>query len=179
MRRYFDELETRDPKARERALFRRLPKFLAEAKETCPAWKQRLRKVDPAKISSRNALAGLPVLRKGELMEAQARKPPLGGFANPAMLEGTRYFMSPGPVWEPQPPGADPWLAARAFHAAGIRKGDLVHNSLAYHMTPGGHILDEGARAAGARVFPAGVGNTEQQVEAAAFLKPDAYAGTP
>ena len=179
MRRYFDELETRDPKARERALFRRLPKFLAEAKETCPAWKQRLRKVDPAKIRSRNALAGLPVLRKGELMEAQARKPPLGGFANPAMLEGTRYFMSPGPVWEPQPPGLDPWLGARAFHAAGIGKGDLVHCALSFHLTPGGFILDAGARAAGANVFPAGIGATEQQVEAAAAIRPTAYAGTP
>ncbi|MFZ2100841.1 MAG: AMP-binding protein, partial [Oricola sp.] len=93
--------------------------------------------------------------------------------------DGGRVFMSPGPVWEPQPSGIDPWHGARAFFAAGIRRGDLVHNSLSYHMTPGGFILDEGARAVGARVFPAGVGNTEQQVEAAAFLKPNAYAGTP
>ena len=87
--------------------------------------------------------------------------------------------MSPGPVWEPQAPGLDPWLAARSFFAAGIRKGDLVHNALSYHMTPGGFILDEGARAMGARIFPAGIGNTEMQVDAAAFIKPDAYAGTP
>ncbi len=87
--------------------------------------------------------------------------------------------MSPGPVWEPQAPGIDPWLAARSFFAAGIRKGDLVHNALSYHMTPGGFILDEGARAMGARIFPGGIGNTEMQVDAAAFIKPDAYAGTP
>jgi phenylacetate-CoA ligase len=119
------------------------------------------------------------VLRKPELMEAQAAEPPFGGFANSAELDGNRVFMSPGPVWEPQPPGIDPWGGARSFFAAGIRNGELVHCALSYHMTPGGFILDEGARALGARVFPAGVGNTEQQVDAAAVLKPDAYAGTP
>ncbi|MCB1387233.1 MAG: AMP-binding protein [Nitratireductor sp.] len=179
MAKYFDTLETRDPKARERALFRRLPKFLAEAKETCPAWRQRLKRIDPATITSRAALAGLPVLRKDVLMEAQAKKPPLGGFANPALLSGTRYFMSPGPIWEPQAPGLDPWLGARAFHAAGIGRGDLVHCSLSFHLTPGGFILDAGARAAGANIFPAGIGATEQQVEAAAAIRPTAYAGTP
>ena len=179
MSEYFDTLETRDPEAREAALFERLPGFLASAIAAAPGWRNRLSGIDPQAITSRDALAALPVLRKPELMEAQAAEPPFGGFADPSSLDGSRVFMSPGPVWEPQPPGSDPWLAARAFHAAGIRKGDLVHNSLAYHMTPGGHILDEGARAMGARVFPAGVGNTEMQVEAAAFLKPDAYAGTP
>ncbi len=179
MSEHFDELETRDPAAREKALFARLPDFLAGAILAAPGWRKRLAGVDPGTVASREALAALPVLRKPELMEAQSAEPPFGGFADPASLDGSRVFMSPGPVWEPQPPGIDPWHGARAFFAAGIRKGDLVHNSLAYHMTPGGFILDEGARAAGARVFPAGVGNTEQQVDAAAFLKPDAYAGTP
>ena len=130
-------------------------------------------------ISSREALAGIPVLRKPELMEAQAANPPFGGFVDETLLNGNRIFMSPGPVWEPQAPGTDPWLAARGFHAAGIRAGDLVHNAISYHMTPGGYILDEGARALGARVYPGGVGNTEMQVEAASILKPVAYAGTP
>jgi phenylacetate-CoA ligase len=179
MSEHFDELETRDPAAREKALFARLPDFLANAIAAAPGWRKRFAGIDPRALTSRTALADVPVLRKSELMKAQAAEPPFGGFANPAALDGSRVFMSPGPVWEPQPPGIDPWHAARAFHAAGIRRGNLVHNSLAYHMTPGGFILDEGARAMGARVFPAGVGNTEQQVEAAAFLKPDAYAGTP
>ena len=83
------------------------------------------------------------------------------------------------PCGSRKPRAFDPWLAARSFFAAGIRKGDLVHNALSYHMTPGGFILDEGARALGARVFPGGIGNTQMQVDAAAFIKPDAYAGTP
>ena len=176
---YFDEAETRDHAARERDLFVRLPEFLARAALTAPAWKQRLAGVDPASVNSRDALAKLPVLRKAELMEAQAANPPFGGFADMSALNGARYFMSPGPVWEPQAAGIDGWNSARAFFAAGFRPTDIVHNALSYHMTPGGFILDEGARALGARVFPAGIGNTEQQVEAAAFLRPTAYAGTP
>ena len=179
MARTADSAEYRNPAARERDLFRRLPKFLEAAKIGAPAWRRRLRRIDPAVISSRAALAQIPVLRKPELMEAQAQKPPFGGFAVTALLAGARYFMSPGPVWEPQAPGADHWGGARAFRAAGIGAGDLVHCSISYHMTPGGMILDEGARAAGASVFPAGVGNTEQQVVAAATLRPTAYAGTP
>lgn len=176
---YFDQSETQDRAARERDLFLRLPEFLSRAVMTAPGWKRRLAGVDPASVTSREALAKLPVLRKPELMEAQAANPPFGEFADMTALHGARYFMSPGPVWEPQAFGVDGWNSARAFHAAGIRASDIVHNSLSYHMTPGGFILDEGARAVGATVFPAGVGNTEQQVEAAAFLKPTAYAGTP
>ena len=179
MTQYFDDLEIRDPKAREAALMRRLPKFLVEISASIPAWKKRLAKVDPASVKSRAALAQIPVLRKAELMEAQAKKPPLGGFANPALLQGTRYFMSPGPIWEPQAAGIDPWGAGRAFHAAGIGPKDLVHAAISFHMTPGGFILDSGARATGANVFPAGIGNTEQQVEAAAAIRATAYAGTP
>ncbi|MCC2098638.1 MAG: AMP-binding protein, partial [Hyphomicrobiales bacterium] len=179
MSEYFDAAETLAPEEREVALFGRLPQFLAEVKASVPGWTKRLADVDTSKVNSRAALAALPVLRKGELMEAQAAEPPFGGFVHPDKLEGARLFMSPGPIWEPQAQGVDPWGSARAFYAAGIRPGDIVHNSLSYHMTPGGFILDEGARALGARVFPAGTGNTEQQVEAAAILKPNAYAGTP
>ncbi len=179
MSEFFDKAETRPSDEREADLLSRLPEFLARIRSGVPAWKARLADHDVAAVTNREALAGLPVLRKSELMDAQKADPPFGGYADPHTLAGTRLFMSPGPVWEPQPPGLDPWGAARAFYAAGIRKDDLVHNALAYHMTPGGFILDEGARALGARVFPAGIGNTEMQVEAAAFIAPTAYAGTP
>lgn len=176
---YLDTLETRDAAEREEALFAALPDFLAEAKRNAPGLARWLHGIDTEHVNERSALARLPVLRKTDLMEAQAKEPPFGGFANPAALRHGRVFMSPGPVWEPQGMGADPWSAARAFWAAGIRPGDIVHNSFAYHMTPGGFILDEGARALGCLVFPAGVGNTDAQVEAAAALKPAVYAGTP
>ena len=54
-----------------------------------------------------------------------------------------------------------------------------MHNSFAYHLTPGGFILESGAHALGCAVIPGGVGNTEQQLEAIAHYKPSGYVGTP
>jgi phenylacetate-CoA ligase len=177
--RYFDELEVRDPDEREADLFQRLPDQIARAVEFAAGWAGHLGKIEPGAVRDRAALARLPVLRKSELMSAQRDEPPFGGFAAGKVSQMNRIFMSPGPIWEPQGEGADPWNAGRAFHAAGFRPGDIVHNALSYHLTPGGFILDHGARAAGCAVFPAGVGNTEMQVEAIETLKPTGYAGTP
>jgi phenylacetate-CoA ligase len=179
MTEYFDALETRSKEERERDLFKSIPDFLKDITKRIPAWSDRYSSMDLASITSREKLASLPVLRKPELMEAQAAKPPFGNFVDTSLLAGNRIFMSPGPVWEPQAPGPDPWQAARSFHAAGFRAGDLVHCSIGFTMTPGGAILDEGIRALGGIVYPAGVGGTEAQVDAAATLKPVAYAGTP
>ena len=179
MSQHFDELETRDPAAREEALFARLPAFLAKATARAPGLARWLDGIDCASVTSRAALAKLPVLRKGELMEFQRANPPFGGFADPEMLKGNHVFLSPGPLWEPQAPPSEARQTARAFFAAGVRPGDIVHNAFAYHMTPGGFMLDEGARALGCTVFAAGIGNTEMQVDAAVELKPGVYCGTP
>ncbi len=176
---YFDELETRASDIRESDLFRRLPDLLSHAKNTAPGWARRLTHVDAAAITSREALQTLLVMRKGALMEEQSAEPPFGGFVAGDASQFGRVFMSPGPVWEPQGLGGDPWNAARALFAAGFRRGDIVHNTFAYHMTPGGFILDTGARALGCAVFPAGTGNTEMQLQAIATLRPSAYTGTP
>lgn len=176
---HFDALETRAPAEREAELFSRLPAFLRQASGKAPGLAKWLAGHDLSSVGDRAALARLPVLRKSELMEFQQADPPFGGFADVSQLNGTRVFLSPGPLWEPQAAGADPWQAARAFHAAGVRPGEIVHNAFAYHMTPGGFILDEGARAMGCMVFAAGTGNTEMQVDAAASLKPSVYSGTP
>jgi len=175
----FEDRETIDPVAREDALFARLPDHLAQAMAATSGLADHLSGHKSDDIVSREKLSTLPVLRKSVLMDAQAADPPFGGFANLAALAGSRVFQSPGPIWEPQGLGADPWLAARALFAAGFRSGDVVHNALSYHMTPGGFILDEGLRALGCTVFPAGIGNTDMQVSAAAALKPVGYVGTP
>jgi len=175
----FDELERRAPAERETDLFVRLPDFLAAAVQGSPGLGSWLAGVDLRGLTSRAELAKLPILRKTALMALQAEEPPFGGFVDSAQLVGGRIFLSPGPIWEPQGLAADPAQAARAFFAAGIRRGDIVHNSFSYHMTPGGFMLDHGARALGCAVFPAGTGNTEMQVDAAAALRPRAYAGTP
>lgn len=174
----FDTRETQDPAEREAEHFRRLPGHLAKAVAAAPGLAAHLEGIDPAAITSREALAKLPVLRKPQLMAAQKANPPFGGFSAMGRTP-ERVFLSPGPVWEPQSAGADPWGAARALFAAGFRPGDVVHNSFAYHMTPGGFILDLGARALGCTVFPAGTGNTEMQAEAVAALKPRGWCGTP
>lgn len=179
MSEFYDELETRDVDVREAELFDRLPDYLRQATSVSTGLAGHLAGHNLDNISDRAALASLPVLRKPALMAAQKAQPPFGGFANIAALRGQRVFMSPGPIWEAQGLGADPWQAARSLYAAGLRPGDVVHNALSYHMTPGGFILDEGARALGCMLFPAGIGNTEAQVEAAAALSPVAYVGTP
>ncbi|WP_274425814.1 phenylacetate--CoA ligase family protein [Chelativorans sp. YIM 93263] len=179
MNAYFDEREVQDSEAREKDLFTRLPEFLSTATDKAPGLARWLTGIALEDIRSRQDLARLPVLRKSELLRLQRDDPPLGGFANIDALKGAHVFMSPGPIWEIQPPVPDPWHAARALFAAGVRAGDVAHNAFAYHMTPGGFMLDEGARALGCAVFPAGTGNTDVQVEAASALRPAVYCGTP
>jgi phenylacetate-CoA ligase len=175
---HYDELETRDPEVRERALLDGLPQLLARAK-TASGWAEHLHEIDPAAVNSRAALVGLPVLRKSELAARQRAHPPFGGF-NVTLPTGLRrLLMSPGPIFEPEGHNSDFWGSARALFAAGFRRGDIVHNSFAYHLTPGGFIMEAGAHALGCVVVPGGIGNTEQQIEAIAHFAPAGYVGTP
>ena len=176
---HYDELETRDPEQRERALFTQLPEFLRHAVARAPGWAAQLKGADIGAVTSRAALARLPVLRKSALKELQAENPPFGGFTTSPAAELGRIFMSPGPIFEPEGKGQDSWSVARGLYAAGIRKGDIVLNTFAYHLTPGGWILDAGARALGCAVIAAGPGNTEQQLEAIERLRPNVYVGVP
>jgi phenylacetate-CoA ligase len=178
MSEFYDALETRAAAAREKDLFARLPDALARAM-SAPGWAEHLKGIDPKTVTSRAALAKLPVMRKAELPGLQKALPPFGGLALKAPGQLRRLLMSPGPIFEPEGHDDDAWGAARALYAAGFRPGDIVHNAFSYHLTPGGHIMDSGAHALGCAVIPAGVGNTEQQVEAIAHLKPSGYAGTP
>lgn len=176
---HFDQLETRDPQQRERAQFALMPDFLRRTVSLAPGWASHLAGIDPGEITSRAALAQLPVLRKSELLERQRAQPPFGGFTTAPLSELSRVFLSPGPIFEPEGNGADWWRTARALFAAGLRKGDIVHNTFAYHLTPGAWILDNGARALGCAVIAAGPGNTEQQLEAIAQFRPTTYVGVP
>ncbi len=176
---HYDEQETRSPEERETALFQALPAQIAYAKENAPYFGRLLKGVDADAVSSRQALAGLPVTRKGDLIEMQKETPPLGGFA--AMSPGRirNIYQSPGPIHEADGHGHDYWRMARAFFAGGFREGDVVHNTFSYHFTPAGAMTESGCHALGCIVFPAGIGQTEQQVEAIAAIRPTAYTGTP
>ena len=187
---HFDALEGRDPQVREAALMAALPALIVQAQRHAPAFAEALAGVDASSIGSRAALATLPVVRKGELLERQraaraAGGDPFGGFsavgwrALGTLRRAQRVYQSPGPIYEPEGLAADYWRLARAMHAAGLRAGDLVHNGFSYHLTPGGLMMESGALALGCTVFPGGVGNTELQLQAMADLRPDAYIGTP
>ncbi|MBC7601436.1 MAG: AMP-binding protein [Ramlibacter sp.] len=180
---FFDALEHREPTQREHELMAQLPLQVAHAQATSAALGEILSGVDSRGVTSREALAKLPVTRKHELLErqvAQRASDAFGGFSSlvrgPAMR---RIYASPGPIYEPEGATADYWRAARALYAAGFRSGDLVHNAFSYHMTPGAFIMESGAQAIGCTVFPAGVGQTEQQLQAIAELRSNAYVGTP
>jgi len=179
MSEHFDTLEIRDREERERAQLAALPDRIAFAKSRTAAYARIFAEVDPAAVTSREALAKLPVTRKAELLELQKAARPFGGFAATRWGEAPRVFASPGPIYEPQGASADYWRLARPLFAAGFRRGDLVHNCFAYHFTPAGSMLDSGAHALGCTVFPAGTGQTEQQVQAMAELSPAGYVGTP
>ena len=166
------------PPTRERDLFARLPDQLAHAM-TAPGWAKHLAGIDPKAVTSRAALAKLPVLRKSDLPRLQKETPPFGGFNVTPPGKAKRLFMSPGPIFEPEGDDEDFAGVARALFAAGFRAGDIVHNCFSYHLTPGAWMFEAGAQALGCAVIPGGVGNTEQQVEAIAHLKPVGYIGTP
>ena len=212
---HHDALESRDPAQREAELMARLAQQVAHAQAHAPAFAERLRGVDADAVTSRDALASLPVTRKHELLDRQkaqraavaagaagassevastggtpsAGAPTsdvFGGFSTigwgalQAQGRGARrVYASPGTIYEPEGPATDYWRMARALFAAGLRAGDLVHNSFSYHFTPAGLMMETGAHALGCTVFPGGIGQTEMQVHAMADLKPAAYVGTP
>jgi phenylacetate-CoA ligase len=176
---YYDDLETRSPGARESALRKALPAQIENARQKAPAYRALFEGVEAKNIDSRPALAELPVTRKLALLQRQAEAPPFGGFAATATGELSHIFASPGPIFEPEARTRDYWRMARALFAAGIRRGELVHNTFSYHFTPAGFMLESGAHALGCPVFPAGIGQTELQVQAISQLQPPCYVGTP
>jgi phenylacetate-CoA ligase len=174
---HFDSLETRAPAVRESDLLARLPAQIARAM-TAPGWAKHLAGVDPKSVTSRAALAKLPVLRKASLPALQKETPPFGGFNVTQPGKAKRLFMSPGPIFEPEGHTHD-LNGARTLFASGMRNGDVVINCFSYHLTPGAFLLEAGAHALGCAVIPGGVGNTEAQLDAIAQFKPSGYVGTP
>jgi phenylacetate-CoA ligase len=173
-----DALETRAPDERERDLLARLPALIARAQQA-PGWARILDGVDPAAITSRAALAALPVTRKSDLKTLQEASSPFGGLAATPTSDLAHVFMSPGPIFDPEGRGADWWRFARPMYAAGVRAGGLLQNCFSYHFTPAAFMVESGAARIGCSVIPAGTGQTEMQVQAMAALRPDTYVGTP
>ena len=175
----FDQLERRPQQQRDRQMLAALPDLVRRALAGAPAMAEHLAGIDPAEVTSFSGLAALPVLRKSDLSERQRASPPFGGLTATPTAELAKIFMSPGPILEPEGTRPDYWRFGRAMYAAGFRRGDVVHNAFAYHLTPAGSMVESGARALGCPVIPAGTGQTELQLTVIGRVRPDAYAGTP
>ena len=178
MNQYFDALETRSADARAADLAVALPAQIARALGA-PGLAAHIGAVDAARISDVAALARLPVLRKSDLGAAQKAAAPFGGLTTQPAHGFEHIFQSPGPIYEPGRTTADWWRMGRFLHACGVGPGDIVQNCFGYHLTPAGMIFESGARAVGAAVLPAGTGQTELQVRAAADVGCTVYSGTP
>ncbi|MEO0036246.1 MAG: hypothetical protein RLZZ501_2269 [Pseudomonadota bacterium] len=176
---FYDSLETRSADERETAQFAALAAQLPRGVAGAPGLAAHLAGFDPAAVTDRAALARLPLIRKSDLIAAQQARPPFAGLTATPTGDLRRVFASPGPIHDPEGRGDDWWRLARALFAAGFRRGDLVHNAFAYHFTPGGRMFESGAHALGCPVFPAGTGQTDQQAQAIATLRPAGYVGTP
>ena len=175
---YFDELETRSADERAADYAQALPAQIARA-QSAPGYGDILGEIDAGAVTDLQALANLPVLRKSDLTQAQAGRPPFGGFTTKPVRNFQYVFQSPGPIYEPGSTDHDWWRMGRFLNAAGVGSGDIVQNCFGYHLTPAGMIFEGGAQAVGATVLPAGTGQTELQVTAARDVGCTCYAGTP
>ena len=178
MTKYYHSNEQQETQAREQSLFAQLPQFITGIQKNSPHYQHLLADVNASTIDTRAQLAKLPITRKSELIALQKKRPPFAGL-NTSNGNINRVFQSPGPIYDPESCQEDWWRMGQAFYAAGFIAGDLVQNCLSYHLTPGGFILDSGARACGCMVIPAGPGQTEQQLDIIEDLKPQGYCGTP
>ncbi len=179
MNKFYDALETRSAVQREAELMTALTAQVVHAQRRAPAFAKRLAGITAERVTSRAALAALPLVRKSELLEIQRQSPPFGGLSSVAPPALTQIFASPGPIYEPGCGRRDYWRFARALFAAGFRAGELIHNCYSYHFTPAGSMFESGAHALGCAVIPAGPGQTELQVQTIADLCPHGYVGTP
>jgi phenylacetate-CoA ligase len=176
---YYDKLETMSAADRQKYLDKKLVEKISYSFKHSPAVKQLLDKagVTPKDIKTTKDLEKLPITRKTDLLEMQKTNLPFGGVLASPIEDVERIFISPGPIYEIQP-SAYKWFA-KAFWAAGFRKGDVATNTFTYHMSPAGILFHEGIKDCGATVVVAGTGNTDLQIQILKECKVSAFVGTP
>jgi phenylacetate-CoA ligase len=174
-------LEMQNPTERRAYLSDRLRATVARAYANAPRVRRRLDEagLTPNDISGLEDLPKLPITTKDELPALQAADLPFGGLLAAPLSKLQRIFMSPGPNYVPQAQQTDFWRLGMAFAAAGFRPGDVVQNTLSYHLSPGGFMADAGLKSLGCVVIAAGVGQTELQIRVAADVGVTGYVGTP
>jgi phenylacetate-CoA ligase len=156
----------------------RISELIRHAYESAPGWRDWFQQngINPREIETESDLCRIPVLHKTDLPRLQQSNPPFGGLyaGNPE-----RIFLSPGPIYDPQPAGDDPWRFSKALAHAGFARGDIVLNTFSYHLSPAGFMFDKALRSLEATVVPTGVGNTELLVGMLRDLRATGYVGTP
>jgi phenylacetate-CoA ligase len=175
---FYDSLEVDNPELREGGLFGRLPNLIALALSST-GWARQLNGVDPNAVTSREALAQVPVLRANDWPALRGRDPPFGGFVISRRGRTRRVLMSAGPLFHPDIDGKDWWGAARVLFAAGMRPGDFVLNCFSYHLSPFGFLMDSGAHALGCIVIAAGSDDASAAADVMRTLAPRAFVGSP
>ena len=176
---FYDELEIRDPDEREMQQFEALRRHLKATRENAPYFAELFEDLGPDPVVCRADLEKLPITRKSDLHALQRKNPPLAGLTAIAPANLCRIYQSPGPTYDPEAAGKDWWGLGRSLYAAGVRPGDVIHNSFSYHLTPAAMMVEVGAQAIGCAVIPAGTGQTDLQAQAMAHIGATAYAGTP
>lgn len=179
MSEFFDSLETRSDDERAADIAEKLPQLISHACASTPYYQNSLKDVVAADITSKGALASLPILRKSDLIAVQGKPAAFHNFIALPASKIEHIFQSPGPIFEIGMRSADWWRFGRAVKAVGIGAGDIVQNCFSYHFTPAGVMFESAAQAVGATVVPAGTGQTELQAQSIAQLGVTAYAGTP
>ncbi|HET8734004.1 MAG TPA: hypothetical protein VFM45_09565, partial [Anaeromyxobacteraceae bacterium] len=174
-------VETESPEARHVRLGAALVDGVRRAWEGAPRARRMLEAAGlaPGDVRGLDDLGRLPIVRKDALVELQREEPPFAGLTTVPAGALARIYASPGPIFDPQGRDGDAWRLRHAMAAAGFRAGDVVLNSASYHLTPGGFMVDGGARALGCAVIPGGTGQTELQLRAAIFLGATAYTWMP
>jgi phenylacetate-CoA ligase len=137
--------------------------------------------VHPDDLRDLSDLARFPFTTKADLRANY----PFGLFAVPR-TEVVRIHASSGTTGKPTVVGytqadIDTWadLMARSIHAAGGRRGDLVHVAYGYGLFTGGLGAHYGAERLGCTVVPMSGGQTEKQLQLIEDFQPDVILVTP
>ncbi len=163
-----EEFETLPREALEALQLKRLKAMVARVEKSVPFYKEALAKagVTADSIQSLKDLQRLPFTFKQDMRDSY----PYNLFAVP-MEDIVRIHASSGTTGKPTVVGytkkdIETWseLMARSFVAAGVHKGDIIHNSYGYGLFTGGLGAHYGAERLGASVIPMSGGNTKKQI---------------
>ena len=124
--------------------------------------------VDPAAITSLQALRSVPTVSKQDLIEDQHQNPPFGDLIAADPEDLVRLYVSPGPqatYFTRADLDVTASNAAWVFWCNGFRPADVVDVTINYHWVIAGTIMDDGFRTIGCTTIPGGLGKAQMHLE--------------